>query len=659
MTLQEFINSKPKGLDFAAGIDPLRANAGSVTMGQLMGSPVPEDGTYAAPVTQDQTKAYEDKAAGYYNITGITDPTKRDAKYANTGNLYDQLNKSGVNWQVENGDYDAYRVATLLDRQGVKSMSDLTYGANGEIINKATGKPLELRDAKKNRLDFTAAGKGHVNYVFHKDARGNPVLVPEWETSKTNLGVVGQLAPLAASLIPGVGAIAAPIVGGLTSIIQGGNIGDILKNAAIGYGAGQLGGALTGAVPSTGVAAIDNAIRGGITGGIRGGIQGDVLGGVTQGAIGGGVSGLSNSAAGEFAKAGVPDYIIKAGTNAALTYLRTGNPMLALQAAGKGAVSSGQGLQGIGGKVDTIGSLIPGGETEFESGMFDDAQGGSMDDNYDAYDFQSLGGSDNYDAYDFQNLGGDINYDPYDFQGSNGVGDYENAPSDWWLQEEANANPEVPSDSYWGNETGQPTPGDDQPPAGNPVGLPGLPGAGGSAGMPQWLKNLIGVGGSAVNGLTSGAGIAALLGALAQYAGRQKPSGGGTTRGYQSLPAKNYAISQGKYGPVRLAQGGIAGGIGMFEPKMGGITELAQGRMVRGPGDGVSDSIPAMIDGQQPAAIASEEYIIPARVVSELGNGSSSAGAKQLDAMVKRIQMERRGASNVAANTQATRHMPA
>lgn len=657
MTLQEFIASKPKGLDFAAGIDPQRMNAGNVNMNQLMYSPPPEDGTYAAPVTQDQTKAYEDKASGYYNITGVTDPTKRDLKYANTGNLYDQLNKSGVNWKLENENYDAYRAATLLDRQGVKSMSDLAYAPDGKtIINKATGKPVELRDADKNRLDFTAAGKGHVNYVFRKDSRGNPVLVPEWETSKTNLGVIGQLAPLAASFIPGIGAIAAPIVGGLTSVIQGGSIGDILKNAAIGYGAGQLGGALTGAVPSTGIAALDSAIKGGIGGAIRGGVQGDVLSGLTSGAIGGAASGLSNSAAQQFSEAGVPKYIIDAGSAAAMTYLKTGNPLLALQAAGKGAINSGsQGVQGIGGKVYT--SLIPGGEPELESGMFE-GQDADMD-NYDAYDFQgSLPALDygDYDTYDFQGNIPNVEYDPYDFQGGNGVGDYEDAPSDWWLQEEANANPEVPSDSYWQYEAGAPTVGDDQPPAGNPVGLPNL----GTTNTPDWLKSLIGAGGSALGGLSSGAGIAALLGALAQYAGRQKATGGGTSRGYQSLAPRDYQISQGKYGPVRLAAGGgITGDIGVFQPNMSGVHGLAAGRFLKGPGDGVSDSIPALIDGKKPAALATEEYVIPARIVSELGNGSSEAGARQLDAMMKRIQMERRKTANVAADTNAARHLPA
>ena len=91
----------------------------------------------------------------------------------------------------------------------------------------------------------------------------------------------------------------------------------------------------------------------------------------------------------------------------------------------------------------------------------------------------------------------------------------------------------------------------------------------------------------------------------------------------------------------------------------GGIASLAKGRLLNGPGDGVSDSIPASINGHQPAALADGEYVIPARVVSELGNGSTKAGAAKLDAMMKRIQTARRKATDIAANTRVDKHLPA
>lgn len=76
-----------------------------------------------------------------------------------------------------------------------------------------------------------------------------------------------------------------------------------------------------------------------------------------------------------------------------------------------------------------------------------------------------------------------------------------------------------------------------------------------------------------------------------------------------------------------------------------GISMLARGgRFLRGPGDGVSDSIPATIANKQPARLADGEFVIDARTVSELGNGSSEAGARKLYEMMDRVHRARRGA---------------
>lgn len=69
----------------------------------------------------------------------------------------------------------------------------------------------------------------------------------------------------------------------------------------------------------------------------------------------------------------------------------------------------------------------------------------------------------------------------------------------------------------------------------------------------------------------------------------------------------------------------------------------AGGGKLTGAGDGMSDSIPAMIDGQQPAALSQGEFVVPADVVSGLGNGSTDAGAAQLEAMGERVRMARGG----------------
>jgi hypothetical protein len=86
------------------------------------------------------------------------------------------------------------------------------------------------------------------------------------------------------------------------------------------------------------------------------------------------------------------------------------------------------------------------------------------------------------------------------------------------------------------------------------------------------------------------------------------------------------------------------------------------GRLLKGPGDGVSDSIPAVIGGKEPARLAEGEFVIPARIVSELGNGSTDAGAKQLYAMMDRVQHARHktmGKGKFSDNTHAQNQLPA
>jgi hypothetical protein len=105
--------------------------------------------------------------------------------------------------------------------------------------------------------------------------------------------------------------------------------------------------------------------------------------------------------------------------------------------------------------------------------------------------------------------------------------------------------------------------------------------------------------------------------------------------------------------PIEAAQGGIMGNLGSYSDG---------GRLLKGPGDGVSDSIPAVIGKRQPARLADGEFVIPARIVSELGNGSTEAGARKLYAMMERIQNTRRksiGKKKVAVNSKADKHLPA
>ena len=126
----------------------------------------------------------------------------------------------------------------------------------------------------------------------------------------------------------------------------------------------------------------------------------------------------------------------------------------------------------------------------------------------------------------------------------------------------------------------------------------------------------------------------------------------------QSLEAILAAIkaqqAQQAQGTVPMASGGIAG------YNLGGYSD--GGRLLKGPGDGVSDSIPATIGDRQPARLADGEFVVPARIVSELGNGSTDAGAKKLYAMMQRIQQARGrtvGRNKVAVNSRAEKLLPA
>jgi hypothetical protein len=81
--------------------------------------------------------------------------------------------------------------------------------------------------------------------------------------------------------------------------------------------------------------------------------------------------------------------------------------------------------------------------------------------------------------------------------------------------------------------------------------------------------------------------------------------------------------------------------------------------MLKGPGDGMSDSIPATIGRKQPARLADNEFVVPADVVSHLGNGSSDAGAKKLYAMMNNVRKARTGKKKQAPQINAAKYMPA
>jgi len=206
-----------------------------------------------------------------------------------------------------------------------------------------------------------------------------------------------------------------------------------------------------------------------------------------------------------------------------------------------------------------------------------------------------------------------------------------------------------------------------------------------SSGYEHWLKYGQ-AGGRPFTGDYAGYTTAAALANAAREGGGDGPSGpsgntGNTISGFNPAPPdtsipESFGVApsstDGNTGSTTGTEGGaVASARGGLLPRGyaigGGLGSLGSysdgGRLLKGPGDGVSDSIPATIGNkQQPARLADGEFVIPARIVSELGNGSTDAGAKKLYAMMDRVQRARgktTGKNKVAANSRADKYLPA
>jgi len=112
--------------------------------------------------------------------------------------------------------------------------------------------------------------------------------------------------------------------------------------------------------------------------------------------------------------------------------------------------------------------------------------------------------------------------------------------------------------------------------------------------------------------------------------------------------------------PITLSK--IKGAAGEQYFAAGGIASLGSysdgGQLLKGPGDGMSDNIPAKIGQAQPARLADGEFVVPADVVSHLGNGSTDAGAKQLYAMMDKIRKARTGTKKQGKRINPSKFLP-
>ena len=134
----------------------------------------------------------------------------------------------------------------------------------------------------------------------------------------------------------------------------------------------------------------------------------------------------------------------------------------------------------------------------------------------------------------------------------------------------------------------------------------------------------------------------------------QIPTGGvmqrPTPMGQLNLSAPGSKAQQGSMDMTNAASGGIM--------SLGGYAAGGNPRLLKGPGDGMSDNIPATIGNKQPARLADGEFVIPADVVSHLGNGSTEAGAKRLHEMMTKVRSARTGNSKQGKQINASKYMP-
>ena len=132
---------------------------------------------------------------------------------------------------------------------------------------------------------------------------------------------------------------------------------------------------------------------------------------------------------------------------------------------------------------------------------------------------------------------------------------------------------------------------------------------------------------------------------------------------YQSNPASVRSAAQNGDYNAMIALNKINNTPNQNYASGGGISTLGSysdgGRLLKGPGDGMSDSIPAMIGKKQEARLADGEFVVPADVVSGLGNGSTDAGAKHLYKMMDKVRHARTGRKTQGKQIKADKYVPA
>jgi hypothetical protein len=175
-----------------------------------------------------------------------------------------------------------------------------------------------------------------------------------------------------------------------------------------------------------------------------------------------------------------------------------------------------------------------------------------------------------------------------------------------------------------------------------------------STGAEAASANLATSGGGALPGLSGPA-----TGNLSSVAGVQ-PSGPA------SLAPGSFktAVADARYDPEKYKRQMATGGLADTAPaqRMMQGSQLGSysdgGQLLSGPGNGMSDDIPASIGGKQPARLADGEFVIPADVVSGIGNGSTGAGADELYKLLDRVRLARTGSDKQGREISPMKYLP-
>jgi hypothetical protein len=151
------------------------------------------------------------------------------------------------------------------------------------------------------------------------------------------------------------------------------------------------------------------------------------------------------------------------------------------------------------------------------------------------------------------------------------------------------------------------------------------------------------------------------LGAMgATVGGALTPNMPGMPRTKYDGPLSKFAYDPRKYKRQMMASGGLADTAVARRMMQGGHLGSYSdgGRLLKGPGDGMSDDIPAKIGRKQPARLADGEFVVPADVVSGIGNGSTDAGAKRLYQMMDKVREARTGSKKQGREIKAEKYLP-